>query len=209
MIKTTNLKFSYSNQNVFSFPDIECKKSESLLILGKSGSGKTTMLNILGLLTDPESGVLEIAGKQTQKLNISEKTAFRALHVGLVYQKPYFINSLNVYDNLLIANYLAKKEKNYSRVEDLAKTLGFTDLLHKKVQNLSGGEQQRVAIARALMNQPSLVLADEPTSALDDDNCENVITLLEKEAQNVGSSLIIVTHDQRLKNRIKNQITLQ
>lgn len=111
-------------------------------------------------------------------------------------------------ENLVLSNFLADTKLNYERAKNLSTDLGFNDLLYKKVQQLSGGEQQRVCIARALMNNPSIILADEPTSALDDENCDKVADLLVKEANEINASLVIVTHDQRLKNRFQNQITL-
>lgn len=208
MLKTQSLRFSYSNQQKFEFPDINLKAKETLLVLGKSGSGKTTFLNLIGLLQSPASGEIYIDNEPTSQINFEKKASLRSQKIGIIYQKPYFVNSLNVIDNMILANYLAHTKLNKNRAKALASDLGFGDLLHKKVQQLSGGEQQRVCIARALMNNPSVILADEPTSALDDENCKKVADLLEKEASEINAALIIVTHDQRLKDRFKNQISL-
>jgi len=208
MLQTDTLKFSYTNKQVFSFPDIHCKSEETLLILGNSGTGKTTFLNLLALLLNPSEGVLTINNTDTARLNEKSKTDFRAKNVGIVFQKPYFVNALNVSENLVLANYLGNYPMDKLKAEDLAKNLGFDHLMSKKVQELSGGEQQRVCIARALMNNPKVILADEPTSALDDENCQKVADLLEKQSKSIGAALIIVTHDHRLKTRFSNQITL-
>ncbi len=208
MLQTDALKFSYQNNQVFSFPDIHCKSEETLLILGNSGTGKTTFLNLLALLLNPSDGVLTINNTNTAILNEKSKTDFRAKNVGIVFQKPYFVNALNVSENLVLANYLGNYPMDKQKAEGLAKNLGFDHLMSKKVQELSGGEQQRVCIARALMNNPKVILADEPTSALDDENCEKVANLLEEQSKSVGAALIIVTHDHRLKTRFSNQITL-
>jgi len=208
MLSTKNLTFGYSLHHKFSFPDLHCNPTQTLLILGNSGSGKTTYLNLLGLLIQPTSGDITINGTKCVSLNSRQIVDFRALNIGLVYQKPYFINSLSVIDNLLLANYLSNKKLNVEKAKTLAKTLGFSGMLSKNVQELSGGEQQRVCIARALMNNPKIILADEPTSALDDTNCENVISLLKNQSEAIGAALVIVTHDQRLKNKFTNQITL-
>jgi ABC-type lipoprotein export system ATPase subunit len=208
MLITNSLAFSYGNNQRFDFPNLKLKPKETLLILGNSGTGKTTLLNILSLLISPKSGSLIIEETETTKLNPEELTNFRAKNIGIVFQKPYFVNALNVTDNLLLANYLCNKALNKEKMYALAKSLGIQDLLKNKVQELSGGEQQRVCIARALMNTPKIILADEPTSALDDDSCEKVAKLLETQAKAVGAALVIVTHDQRLKNRFSNQITL-
>ena len=208
MLKTDSLKFSYNNGKTFAFPDISCKAKETLLILGNSGSGKTTLLNLLGLLLQPTSGTLEVNNVITSSLNEKKVTDFRANHIGIVFQKPYFVNALNVSENLVLANYLGNHQLNHTKADDLAKSLGFENLMSKKVQQLSGGEQQRVCIARALMNNPKIILADEPTSALDDENCEKVADLLENQSKLIGAALVIVTHDHRLKSRFPNQITL-
>jgi putative ABC transport system ATP-binding protein len=209
MLKTNNLKFSYTEDKIFNFPNINLESSETLLILGNSGSGKSTLLNILGLILKPESGFLAINGIEPYTLNNKEIVEFRAQNIGLVYQKPYFVNSLNALDNLLIANYLCKRPSDKNHAMALAKSLDIQPLLNKNVNSLSGGEQQRISIARALMNTPKLILADEPTSALDDSNCEKVIELLENQAKSIGASLIIVTHDQRLKSKFNHQINLK
>ena len=208
MLRTHSLEFSYQKNQKFKLPDIECKAKETLLILGNSGSGKTTFLNLIGLLLSPSSGEILVNGINTSNLSLQNLPDFRSKNIGIIFQKPYFVNALNVIDNLLMANYLSNENLDKSKAQSLAKALGFEDLLHKKVQELSGGEQQRVCIARALMNQPKVILADEPTSALDDENCEKVADLLENQAKNINAALIIVTHDHRLKNRFQNQITL-
>ncbi|MCP9762747.1 ABC transporter ATP-binding protein [Lacihabitans soyangensis] len=208
MLQTDSLKFSYPKGHTFSFPNISCKAEETLLILGNSGTGKTTFLNLIALLLRPSSGELRINNTETANLSEKQITEFRAQNIGIVFQKPYFVNALNVSENLLLANYLGNKALNKSKAAELAKDLGFEYLLSKKVQELSGGEQQRVCIARALMNTPKVILADEPTSALDDENCEKVADLLEKQSKLIGAALIIVTHDHRLKSRFTNQITL-
>ncbi len=208
MLQTRSLAFQYDNSKKFTFPDIECTAGETLLILGQSGSGKTTFLNLLALLLEASSGKLTIDGVDTAKLSKRDLPGFRAGHIGLVFQKPYFVNALDVEDNLLLANYLGNKNLSKERVKMLAEKLGFSDLLKKKITELSGGEQQRVGIARALMNSAKLILADEPTSALDDINSAAVADLLEQQAKENGAALVIVTHDQRLKSRFPNQISL-
>lgn len=208
MLQTNSLKFSYQNSQVFSFPDICCSSKETLLILGNSGTGKTTLLNLLSLLLNPAEGNVNINNINTSTLNEKTRTDFRAKNVGIVFQKPYFVNALNVSENLVLANYLGNYPIDKQKAAELAQNLGFHHLLSKKVQELSGGEQQRVCIARALMNSPKVIFADEPTSALDDENCEKVADLLEKQSQIIGAALIIVTHDYRLKTRFPNQITL-
>lgn len=208
MLETHSLEFHYGDSARFVFPDVHCASGDTLLILGNSGSGKTTFLNLMALLLPPVKGELRINGTGTTSLPLHELPGFRARNIGLVFQKPYFVNALNVRDNLLMANYFAGNPPDKGRVGHLAESLGFSALLDKRVTELSGGEQQRVGIARALMNSARLILADEPTSALDDLNCGKVADLLEAQAKENGAALVIVTHDQRLKSRFPSQITL-
>lgn len=208
MLAVTDLTFAYNNQKKFSFPSFSCAERETLLILGNSGTGKTTFLHLLALLLQPESGSIQINNQEFARLSPREATKMRAIHLGIIYQKSHFVSSLSVLDNLLLANYLADKEQSKEQATKLAKSLDFYELLDKNTNLLSGGEQQRVSIARALMNNPEVILADEPTSNLDDENCEKVINLLENQSKNIGASLVIVTHDHRLKDKFSNKIIL-
>jgi len=208
MLTTHQLAFSYSPTKSFTFPDVNCPDSDALLILGQSGTGKTTFLHLLALLLKPKSGSVVINDTDLTKLSAAQTAAFRAAHVGIVYQKPHFVSSLSVMDNLLLANYLASKPQAKERARELAGQLGFAEHLDKKTNQMSQGEQQRVSIARAMMNQPAVILADEPTSSLDDENANRVITLLREQAQQIGASLIVVTHDQRLKDAFTNRVSL-
>jgi len=208
MISCQNLTFSYSPQKRFTFPDITCADREALLILGQSGRGKTTLLHLMALLLRPEGGSVMIGDKDITPLSVAEAAAVRASQIGIVYQKPHFVSSLSVLENVLLPNYLAQKFQDKNRARALAEELGFAEHLSKKTHQLSQGEQQRVSIARALMNNPAVILADEPTSSLDDDNCDKVITLLKNQSEQIGASLVVVTHDQRLKDAFTNQVKL-
>lgn len=208
MLATHQLTFDYSPSKQFTFPDVHCANREAFLILGQSGTGKTTFLHLLALLLKPKSGSVVIDQTDLTKLSASETAAFRAKHLGIIYQKPHFVSSLSVLDNLLMANYLANKPQDKSRARELAGQLGFADHLGKKTNQLSQGEQQRVSIARAVMNQPDVILADEPTSSLDDENTSRVITLLREQSEQIGASLIVVTHDQRLKDAFQKRVNL-
>lgn len=208
MISTQNLTFSYTPEKRFDFPNFSCADRETMLILGKSGKGKTTFLHLMALLLKPSSGNVQINNQEISQLSVSQAANFRAKNVGIIYQKPHFVHSLSVMDNLLLANYLAGKNQAKNQAQQLAESLGFSEHLSKKTTQLSQGEQQRVSIARALMNKPSVILADEPTSSLDDDNCLKVIDLLRKQIQEIGASLVVVTHDQRLKDVFEKRIEI-
>ncbi|MFN8356208.1 MAG: ATP-binding cassette domain-containing protein [Spirosomataceae bacterium] len=208
MISCQQLTFSYSPQKKFNFSDFSCQDGETLLILGRSGKGKTTLLHLLALLLTPESGSIQVNQVEVSKFNAAQAAKMRAEHIGIIYQRPHFVHALSVMDNLLLSNYLAGQKQDKNRAKLLAEHLGFADHLNKQTTQLSLGEQQRVGIARALMNNPNLILADEPTSSLDDENCDNVIRLLTKQTSEIGASLVVVTHDQRLKDKFSNQISL-
>ena len=209
MITSIGLSYQYQKDRVFNFPDLALAPADTLLILGKSGAGKTTLLHLLAMFLMPNKGNLIINNTEVTQLKNAKLAKFRAQNIGVVFQKPHFVSALSVEENLLLTNYLAEKPIDKGQMSQLAQTLGITNHLHKKISELSLGEQQRVAIARALMNKPALILADEPTSSLDDENCQAVIELLKNQAKSVGACLIIVTHDHRLKNVFNNQITLE
>ncbi len=200
MLKTSALQFAYDSSNRFQFPDIEANKLAHLLIIGGSGKGKTTLLHLLGGLLRPSMGKIEVGNTDITQLSTKELDGFRGRHIGIVFQKSHFVASLNVKDNLLLAQYLAGEKQDLKRAKHLLERLNLGGKLNNKTSELSQGEQQRVAIARALLNQPSIILADEPTAALDDANCFEVIDLLKEQALEAEASLIIVTHDQRLKD---------
>ena len=208
MLQSHQLTFSYAPTKRFAFPDIRCNDREAVLILGKSGTGKTTLLHLLALLLRPENGSVTIDQTDLTQLPPAKTATFRAAHVGIIYQKPHFVSALSVMDNLLLANYLAKNPQDKNRARELATHLGFAEHLNKKTHQMSQGEQQRVSIARAVMNKPGVILADEPTSSLDDVNCASVVALLREQSEQIGASLIVVTHDQRLKDEFSNQVIL-
>ena len=206
MLETKNLRFKYDNNLELNFPDIKTSK-ENLLILGASGVGKTTFLHLLSGLLKPMNGEIDLLGTKISNLKMSEMDRFRGKNIGIVFQKPHFINSLTVKENLQLAQYISKKSDK-SRIQSLLESLGIEDKANKKTQNLSQGEKQRVSIALAIVNSPKLILADEPTSSLDDLNCDKVINILKNQASKYKAKLIIITHDYRLKKHFKNTLSL-
>jgi|694.fasta_scaffold131781_2 ABC-type lipoprotein export system ATPase subunit len=208
MISANQLSYQYPAGKTMVYPDLESTGGDALLILGKSGCGKTTLLHLLGGLLRPKAGHVVIHGKDISLLSEKSLDHFRGQHIGFVFQKSYFVQSLTVKDNILLAPYLAKKPTDSNRLHALAKSLGIETLLHKLPSTLSQGEQQRVSIARAIIHHPDLVLADEPTSSLDDENTAIVAGLLLQLCKENGAALVVVTHDERLKSIIPHQITL-
>ena len=207
MISTKGLNFKYNEQASFSFPDINLGKDENLLIIGSSGIGKTTLLHLLAGLLESNSGSINLYGQDISKLTQHQIDKFRGQNIGIVFQKPHFVNSLTVKENLQLAQYLGNK-KDQNRITDILSSLDILDKENKKPKKLSQGEKQRASIAMAIVNSPKLILADEPTSSLDDENCDRVIKLLKKQASEFKAQLIVITHDNRLKKHFKKSIKL-
>jgi len=207
MISTKGLNFKYNEQASFSFPDINLGKDENLLIIGSSGIGKTTLLHLLAGLLESNSGSINLYGQDISKLTQHQIDKFRGQNIGIVFQKPHFVNSLTVKENLQLAQYLGNK-KDQNRIIDILSSLDILDKENKKPKKLSQGEKQRASIAMAIVNSPKLILADEPTSSLDDENCDRVIKLLKKQASEFKAQLIVITHDNRLKKHFKKSIKL-
>ena len=207
MIKTESLKFSYNGKKYFDFPDINLDSGKNLLIIGNSGIGKTTLLHLLAGILKPESGSINISGTDISKFSDTELDKFRGDNIGIVFQKPHFISSLTINENLKLAQYLSNS-KTSGDAKKILESLNIKDKYQQKPNQLSEGEKQRASIALALINSPSLILADEPTSSLDDFNCDNVIKLLKKQAKDHKAQLIVITHDARLKKHFKNNLSL-
>ena len=208
MIKTQGLKHNYGGDREIVFPDISCGPSDKLMILGNSGTGKTTLLHILGGMLSPTHGTVSVDGQNIYSLAKSQLDKQRGQKIGVIFQQSHFIESLSVYENIALSLKLCGKDSDKSRIEDLLDGLNIFHKRDRKTSQLSQGEKQRVAIARALIKNPALVLADEPTSALDDTNCEEVLNLLSEQAKERNAALILVTHDNRLKDFFEQKIIL-
>ena len=208
MIRTNEVVFQYNSETQFRFPNLQCKAGETLLITGTSGKGKTTLLHLLGGLLKPTSGSIFIDEINICQLSSKKIDHFRGQNIGLILQKAHFIASLNVLENIELASWLTDKTKKQEKAKELLSLLGLEKFALKLLNQLSFGQQQRVSIARALINEPKLLLADEPTSSLDDENAKIVADLLANLSEKYNAALIIVTHDQRLKERFKTAIEL-
>lgn len=205
MIQSDSLHFSYPRGPEFNFPAFTLEKGDSLLILGASGSGKSTWLQLLSGLREPQSGEVNIGDKALFSMRKNQRDRFRARHIGFVFQDHSFIPSLNAWENIhLPFSYGLAFPKE--RAHELAEQLGLAALLKKRPQQLSQGERQRLSVLRAVLPQPDLILADEPSSSLDDANCAKLIDLLKTQCHHAGSSLIVVTHDQRIKDQFERRI---
>jgi putative ABC transport system ATP-binding protein len=207
-IKTEKLSFQYPGGKTFNFDDIYIDEKESWLLTGNSGSGKTTLLHLLAGILTPSGGDITISNTVITALKPTRLDAFRSQSIGMVFQKSYFIDALSMYKNLMYFAELSGKKPDSVYLSKLLNDLNISQFSHKKPAHLSSGELQRFSIARALVNKPGIVLADEPTSSLDDDNCKIFTDLLVNTCKAYGVTLLIATHDARLKSEFVNTIKL-
>ncbi|MCX2574426.1 ABC transporter ATP-binding protein [Pedobacter sandarakinus] len=208
MIKIKSLVHRYGTNPDLSFADWEIQDREQWLLLGASGSGKSTLLNIISGLLSPTKGEVQIDGTNLYQLSTKKMDKFRGRKIGIIFQRPHLIKSLNIYDNVAIANSMAGLTIHKETIMALLDRLGLADKASRYSDELSQGQLQRVSIARALVNNPSVLIADEPTSSLDDANAENVISLITTQAAASNASLIVATHDTRVRNRLSKEYLL-
>lgn len=209
MFALQNLTHTYNGSTVLSVASWQAEQGEQWLMLGPSGSGKTTLLHVLAGILRPTSGRVSVAGQDMAALSASELDHFRGKNIGIVLQRLHLIDSLTVMKNLLLAQYMAGEAQDTARVREVLGSLDLADKAGARPHELSHGQAQRVAVARAVVNNPKLLLADEPTSNLDDTRCMQVLDLLLAQAKACGATLVIATHDQRIKARVANQYELR
>jgi putative ABC transport system ATP-binding protein len=208
MLRFSGVRKSYGPRQALSVERFEARAGEHWLVIGASGSGKTTFLNLAAGLLSPSEGVVEAGGETLAGMSGSALDRWRGRNIGVVPQKLHLVNSLNVLQNLLLAPFLAGLPADAARARELLERLSLGDKAKARPAELSHGQAQRVAIARAVMNRPKLLLADEPTANLDDANCTLALSILESEAEACGATLVVATHDQRAKQRIENVLPL-
>ncbi len=206
MLEIDMLKAGYDGRSIVEIEKLSLADGEHCLILGASGSGKTTLLFALAGLLKPLAGTVKVAGQDMTMLEGAVLDAFRGENMGIIYQTLHMVGALSVLENLLLVQYAAGGKQDPIRAEDLLKRLGLFDYRHQKPSEMSQGQQQRIAIARAAMNTPHIILGDEPTSALDDEACEAVMKLLLDTAETANASLIVATHDVRIKKYFQKMI---
>ena len=200
MIEAKNIHKSYSNLHVLKGVDLSIKKGEILSIVGASGAGKSTFLQILGTLDKADQGNIVFNEKDISTFGKKELAKFRNQNIGFVFQFHHLLPEFNALENVCIPGFIANRKKK--EVEDFAKDLlnqlGLKDRLNHKPNELSGGEQQRVSVARALINNPLLVLADEPSGNLDSKNAGELHDIFLNLRSEFNQSFIIVTHNEKL-----------
>ncbi|HQX43446.1 MAG: ATP-binding cassette domain-containing protein [Saprospiraceae bacterium] len=209
-LHTHGLGIDFKNGKSLKFPDLSLVSGETLLIHGPSGSGKTSLLHMICGLMNPSFGEVKILNQNIQKLSKSELDFFRGQHIGICLQRPIFIKSLTVLENLILARHLAKKRvSDHKIVINWLEKFNLINLKNRKTFSLSLGEQQRLMFIRALVTEPDLILADEPTSSLDDVNAELIADVLLNSCHDQKATLVVVSHDARLKSKFSNQISLR
>ena len=209
MFLIQNLKHAYNGMEVLSIPAWQVEQGAQWLVLGPSGSGKTTLLHILAGILKPTAGSVSVAGQDLTALKAADLDRFRGQCIGIVLQRLHLVPSLTVRNNLLLAQYLAGLPQDGTRVRQVLASLDIAGKANAHPHELSFGQAQRVAVARAVVNRPKLLLADEPTSNLDDGRCAQAYGLLESQARACGATLVVATHDQRIKARMSNHYELK
>ena len=204
IIRTNNLSKTYGNNSKNEVQalvdiDMEVRKGEFISVMGSSGGGKTTLMNMLGMLDRPTGGEVEIAGIDTTKVREQNLYRIRRENIGFIFQKFYLIPTLDALDNVLSPLLpVGIKKEDKKRAEELLTEVGLEDRVDHKPGELSGGQLQRVAVARALIMNPKIVLADEPTGNLDSVTGAEIIKLMKKMNKEYETTFIIVTHDSRI-----------
>lgn len=194
-----------SRVDVLKGIDAQIEKGEICVLLGPSGSGKSTLLNIIGGIDNPDSGYISINGERTADMNEKALTLYRRKHLGYIFQMYNLIPNLNIKENIEVGAYLSD---NPLEVDSLLKSLGLYEHRHKLPNQLSGGQQQRTAIGRAIIKNPDILLCDEPTGALDYDTSKEILKLISDLNQQYGSTVVMVTHNDALKDMADRVIQL-
>ena len=202
MIEVKDLYKSFDTLEVLKGVNLSVEKGEIVAIIGKSGAGTTTLLQIIGTLDRPTQGQVLIDGTDVFMMKDRELAAFRNKHIGFIFQFHQLLPEFTALENVCIPAMIAReKESTYKpRAEKLLQDLGLGDRMDHKPNELSGGEKQRVAAARALMMSPDIILADEPTGSLDTQNKKELSELLLKLRAQYGQTILLVTHDKELAN---------
>ena len=208
MIAVRGLAHRYGAVEALRLEDWKVAQGERWLVLGPSGCGKTTLLHALAGLIRPTEGEVEVAGESLRKLDGVRLDRWRGATVGIVLQALHLVKHLSVRDNLRLAQYMAQVPQDDGRIADTLAALGIANKAMRRPSELSQGEQQRVAIARGVVNRPKLLLADEPTANLDDAAAATVVDLLADQAARHGATLVVATHDARVKGKFRERLEL-
>ena len=214
-IQIENCQFRYqpdSDKALLQIAHWQVEKGETIFVFGPSGSGKSTLLNLLGGILLPQQGSITLDDVDLNQLSHRQRDAYRARHIGMVFQRFNLIPYLTVLENIQLASHFFRQDKTAlrQRIQHLMQELQLdVNTLNQPASQLSVGQQQRVAIVRALINQPELLIVDEPTSALDSDARDSFISLLLNQVASANATLIFVSHDRGLAPHFSRQLDIQ
>jgi putative ABC transport system ATP-binding protein len=207
-IEIKDLKFSYGTTKILDIPELKIESGEIAFLYGPSGSGKSTLLELVaGILQG--AGTLKVGDQDLCQMKHAELDSYRAENIGYIFQSFNLIPYLSVLENIELPFLFKKGEHTKEELDTLLKALGLTDYIHRKVANLSVGQQQRVAVARALIKRPKIILADEPTSALDYDHREKFLKILFELCRRHKTSVLFVSHDLTMEKLFDRSISLK
>ena len=208
MVEVEALRHGHGTRNVLDIQAWRVDAGERCLVVGPSGSGKSTLLHLLAGLATPRTGTIRVAGHDLGGLSPALRDRFRGRSIGLVLQSFHLLDTLSVFDNVRLARHLAGLPEDRARCRRVLEDLAVAEFGDARPSTLSHGQAQRVALARAVVNRPDVLLADEPTSSLDDESCERVAALIDAEAARNGATLVVATHDARLRDRFDQRLAL-
>jgi putative ABC transport system ATP-binding protein len=209
VIRSRGLAHRWAAGPHLRFPDLDLPQGGTLLLLGASGAGKSTWLSLVAGLQDVQEGQLEVAGQDLRAVAGATRDRWRGRSVGFLPQRLHLSEALTVADNLGLAFFAAGVPFDAARVRSALEALGVGDLARRKPAQLSGGQAQRVALARAVLLSPRAILADEPTASLDDAAAAAALVLLREAAARCGATLVIATHDRRVREALAGAQRLQ
>ncbi|WP_290647770.1 ATP-binding cassette domain-containing protein [Aquisalimonas sp.] len=209
MLGIRDVTHRYRDGTTITLPNWQAQDGEHWALLGPSGSGKTTLLHILGGLLRPQRGQVFIGERRLDQLGERALDQFRGQHIGVVFQTLHLVDALTVENNLRLARYFAGLSQDRNQILEVLDRLGVAEVARHHPHRLSQGQAQRVALARAIINEPAVILADEPTSALDDKTCQQVLELLTAQALACHATLVIATHDARVRGVLEHALELE
>ncbi len=211
MLKALGIQKYYNKLHILKGVDLEVNQGEIVTIVGASGAGKSSLLNIIGTLDKPDSGQLFMDELEISKLSSKQLSHFRNTQIGFIFQFHHLLAEFDAIENVCIPAFIAgtAKADAQKRAAELLDMLGLSSRMHHKPNQLSGGEQQRVAVARALINKPALVLADEPSGNLDSANARDLHELFINLRNNFNQTFVIVTHNEDLADLSDRKVVMK
>jgi lipoprotein-releasing system ATP-binding protein len=211
MLKVQGIKKSYGDLAILKGVDLDIAHGEIVSIVGASGAGKSSLLNIIGTLDKPDAGTIAINGVDVSNMKSRQLSAFRNKQIGFIFQFHHLLVEFNALENVCIPAFIAgtSKAEAEKRATELLELLGLGDRLDHKPNQLSGGEQQRVAVARALINRPAMILADEPSGNLDSHNARELHQLFIDLRRDFNQTFVIVTHNEELANLSDRKVLMK